>query len=90
MFRFILPLRADGESFLWRIVTGDETWIHHFEPQTKKKVEWHHQTSRKKFKATPLAGKIVATAFWDAVEMVFVDIIPRVQTVTSDTHIQTL
>jgi hypothetical protein len=27
--------KADGESFLSRIITGDETWIHHFEPETK-------------------------------------------------------
>ena len=32
-FRF-----ADGESFLSRIVNGDETWINHFERQTKKTV----------------------------------------------------
>jgi len=26
---------ADG-GFLGRIVTGDETWVHHHQPQTKK------------------------------------------------------
>jgi hypothetical protein len=55
----------------------------------KKKVEWHHETSRKKFKATSSAGKVVVTAFWDAEEVVLVDI-PRVQTSISDMHIQTL
>ena len=39
-FRF-----ADGESFLSRIVNGDETWINHFERQTKRQpVEWHNPT----------------------------------------------
>jgi hypothetical protein len=30
---------ADGEIFLSWIVTGDETWIHHFEPHTKR--QWN-------------------------------------------------
>ena len=25
-----------GDDFLARIVTGDETWLHHFSPETKK------------------------------------------------------
>ena len=90
MLRFTRPLRADDESFLLRIVTGDETWIHHFESQTKKRVEWHHQTSRKKFKATFSAEKVVVTAFWDAERVVLVDVIPRVETITSDMHNQTI
>jgi hypothetical protein len=32
---FLSRYEADGESFLSRIVTGDETCIHHFEPETK-------------------------------------------------------
>ena len=26
---------AEGETFLERIVTGDETWVHHYTPETK-------------------------------------------------------
>lgn len=26
----------DGERFLSRIVTGDETWVHHYEPESKR------------------------------------------------------
>jgi hypothetical protein len=25
----------EGHNFLNRIITGDETWIHHYEPETK-------------------------------------------------------
>jgi hypothetical protein len=34
--------KADGESFLSLIVTWDETWIHHFEPEIE--VMPHGQT----------------------------------------------
>jgi hypothetical protein len=27
---------AEGDHFLERIVMGDETWIHHYKPQTKR------------------------------------------------------
>lgn len=52
---------ADDESFLSRIVTGDETWIHYFEPRTKgQSVAWRHPVSpRKKFIAIPSAGKVM-------------------------------
>jgi hypothetical protein len=58
-FRF-----ADGESFLSRIVSGDETWINHFERQTKKKKsQWNgviqHFSWKKKFRATHSAGNVV-------------------------------
>ena len=28
--------RHEGDDFLLRIVTGDESWFHHFEPETKR------------------------------------------------------
>jgi hypothetical protein len=51
---------AEGEAFLSRIVTGDETWVHHFEPETKRQsMDWHHPQSprKKKFKTALSAGK---------------------------------
>ena len=41
---------AEGEAFLSRIVTGDETWAHHYQPEMKRQsIEWHHpQSPRKK------------------------------------------
>ena len=27
---------AEGDGFLGRIVTGDETWVHYHQPETKK------------------------------------------------------
>jgi len=37
---------VDGEAFLSQIVTGDETWAHHYEPETKwQSMEWHHPQS---------------------------------------------
>ncbi|UYV64537.1 hypothetical protein LAZ67_3001138 [Cordylochernes scorpioides] len=36
----------EGEGFLDRIVTGDESWIHHHIPDSKgSSAEWHHKGS---------------------------------------------
>jgi hypothetical protein len=48
-------------------------------------MEWHHANSpkKKKFKAAPSAGKIMATIFWDPEGLLLVDIMPRGTTINS-------
>jgi len=53
---------AEGECFLGRIVTGDETWVHYHQPEIKKaSKEWRHTSSPKpkKFRTQPSAGKVM-------------------------------
>jgi len=39
---------TEGDGFLGRIVTGDETWVHYHQPETKKaSKEWRHTSSPK-------------------------------------------
>jgi histone-lysine N-methyltransferase SETMAR len=78
-----------GDDFLARIVTGDETWLHHFEPETKRQsMEWHPANSpkEKKFKSVPSAGKIMAMVFFDSEGLLLVDIVPQGTTINSDTY----
>jgi len=45
-----------------RIVTGDETWVHHYEPASKCQSMWWKHTSSprtKKFTSVPYAGKVM-------------------------------
>ncbi|GFQ98570.1 histone-lysine N-methyltransferase SETMAR [Trichonephila clavata] len=54
----LVRYHEDGNDFLFQIVTGDETWVHHFTPESKAaSMEWKHPSSpvRKKFKTTPSA-----------------------------------
>jgi hypothetical protein len=64
---------ADGEDVLNRIVTGDESWVHCYQPKSKRaSMQWKHPTSpscsTKKFRvtSTPSAGKVMLTVFWDS------------------------
>jgi hypothetical protein len=58
----------EGDGFLGRIVTGNETWVHYHQPKTKRaSKEWRHTSSPKlkKFCTKPSAGKAMLTLFWD-------------------------
>jgi hypothetical protein len=86
-------LEAEGEIFLSQTVTADETWVHHFEPQTKRQyMEWHNPQApqKKKFKTFPSGGKVVITVFWDCEGVILVDAMPRGETINSDAHISML
>jgi len=56
---------AEGDGFfLGRIVTGEETWVHYYQPETKKASKvWRHTSSPKpkKFRTQPSAGKVMLT-----------------------------
>jgi hypothetical protein len=58
-------------QFLQRIVTADETWVHHYEPESKaQSMAWKRPTS-------PVAGKIVLTLFWDMEGVMWVLFTPK-------------
>jgi hypothetical protein len=79
---------AEGDSFLDRIITGDEMWYHHYEPESKwQSMEWQHvnSQSKKKFKVPPLAGKVMCTVFWDRKGVILLDFREPRQTINSAT-----
>ena len=63
--------QLDWNLFLKHIVTGDETWIHHYDPESKQQsMLWKHASSPspRKFKVQASAGKIMCTILSDAAE----------------------
>ena len=60
--------KEDKDLFLKRFITQDETWVHHFDPESKmQSKEWHRHGSPppRKFKRRPSAGKVMTSVFWD-------------------------
>jgi hypothetical protein len=42
----LLRYADEGEDMLNRIVTGDESWAHHHQPESKRvSVQWKHSNS---------------------------------------------
>lgn len=85
--------RLEGDEFLKKIVTGDETWVHFFEPESKRQsMEWRHTSSprKKKFKTVRSAGKVMATVFWDTEGVILVDFLEQGCTINSVQYVTTL
>ena len=79
----------EGDDMLSRIVTGDESWVHHYEPKTKRaSMQCKHSTSpaHKKFKVTPSARKVMLTVFWDCQGILLTEFQQRDHTVTSASY----
>lgn len=75
----------DEEDFLRHLVTGDETWIHHWDPESKQEsMQWKHRGSPPptKFKVQASAGKIMATIFWDREGILMIDYLPPKAAIT--------
>lgn len=91
---FLTQYDKDGDQFLDRIVTGDETWVSYKTPENKRQsMEWHHTNSPSKpKKEKPLlhTRKVMATVFWDRKGLIHVDFMPRGETINSDVYCETL
>ncbi|XP_011636536.2 uncharacterized protein LOC105426827 isoform X2 [Pogonomyrmex barbatus] len=77
-------IKRNPQDFRCRFVTVDETWIHHYTPETKLQFkQWiaSEEAAPKKGKAIPLTGKIMTTVFWDSQGIIF-DYMEKGKTIT--------
>ena len=80
-------MRHDLDLFLSRYVTVDETWIRHFDPESKQQsMQWLQpgEPPPKKFKIGPSRGKVMATVFWDAKGILLCDYLVDQKTITGE------
>jgi histone-lysine N-methyltransferase SETMAR len=79
----------EGEAMLERIVTGDETWVHHYQPESKQaSKQWKHKESPTptKFKVVVSARKVMATVFWDMKGVLLVEFQEHGETVNAASY----
>ena len=78
---------------LENVITGDETWVHHVTPETKRdSMTWKHAGSpvARKFKVQNSARKMMATVFWDSKGVLLVHFTPHGETVNAANYCETL
>ena len=83
----IFFVRLDPNDFLLRLVTMDETWLYHYDPEIKQQsTEWRHSGSPrpKKFRVQKFAGKVLASIFWDQDGILLIDYLPKGQTINAE------
>ena len=68
-------------------ITMDETWIHHYTQQSKQQSkQWTEAgcSAPKKTSSAPSAGKVMASVFWDAEGILFIDYLEKGKTITGN------
>lgn len=83
----------DRRDFFRRYVTMDETWIHYYNPESKQQsAQWVGPDERrpKRPKTHSSAGKVMASVFWDAQGILFIDYLENGRTINSEHYIQQL
>ena len=66
---------SDSENFFSRVVTGDETWLHHGDPENKQEsMQWKHKSSLLQRSSEPRHQlAIMATVFWNVDGVIMID-----------------
>ena len=85
--RFVQRFEREGEDFLSRIVTADETWISLYEPESKEQsTMWKTlgSLSPKKFKVSRSTKKQMFIMFFDIHGVILSHAVPQGQTVTAN------
>ena len=85
--RYLVLFRRNKPNFLRRYVTMDETWIHHYTPESKRSsAEWT-AVGEKRPKTQIWAGKVMVSVFWDAHGVLFIDYLEIGKTINSERYI---
>lgn len=80
-------------EFLRRFVTIDETWIHYYTPESNRQTaQWLQagESRPKRPKTQRSAGKVMASIFWDAHGIIFIDYLEKGKTITGEYYVTLL
>ena len=83
---FLTRYSEEGDNFLSRVVTADETWVPYATPESKQQSkEWRHTSSltKTKCKQTTSTRKNMCTVFWDRKGVLLVDFLPQGSTINA-------
>ncbi|UYV82387.1 hypothetical protein LAZ67_21001905 [Cordylochernes scorpioides] len=89
---FLEMHRRDKYQLFSCIVTGDESWVHHSTPETKRQSmvsKKPEESAPKKAKVTISEGKVMAIVFWDYKSILLVEYLPPNTTVNAARIIHT-
>lgn len=79
--------KKDKVDFVRRFITMDETWVYHHDPESKQEAkEWCEPgcSASKRVRVRKSAKKVMASVFWDAKGILFVDYLQTGKTINSE------
>ena len=78
--RCLQMFQRNKKDFLHKYVTMDETWIHQFPPESNRQsaeLTIAGESRPKRPKMQTSAGKVLASVFWDALGILFIDYLEK-------------
>ncbi|XP_020299181.1 putative uncharacterized protein FLJ37770, partial [Pseudomyrmex gracilis] len=88
-----LEMISNDENVLKKIITGDESWVYGYDPETKRQSsQWKHASSPRPKKARQSRSKVktMLTVFFDYEGVVHHEYAPRGQTITKEYYVEVL
>ena len=85
--RQFLDRSRSEPTFLDRIITTDETWVHYYEPEDNRmSMVWKNRDSPppKKAKVVKSMGKVMCAVFMDSSGVILVHMVPSGCTVNAE------
>jgi len=85
--------RRDPNDFLSRLLTMDETWLCHYDPETKQQSMYRRHSGsprppspqkKKKNPSAKIRWKVLASIFWDQDGILLIDYLPNGQTIYAE------
>ncbi|XP_049271908.1 histone-lysine N-methyltransferase SETMAR-like [Rhipicephalus sanguineus] len=83
----MLDFTSSDSNFMNTIITGDESWVYGYDPETKSQSsQWKHFTSPRPKKARQLRSnvKVMLSAFFDSRGVLHHEYAPQGQTITKE------
>ena len=83
----LVHFNKNKTDFVCQFITMDETWIHHYTAESKQQSkQWTEAgcSASKKTRSVPSAGKVMASVFWDAEGILFIDYLEKDKTITGE------
>src|SRR5215469_6723562 len=83
----MLDSTISDPDFLNTIITGDESWVYGYDPETKSQSsQWKHSSSPRPKKARQVRSnvKVMLTAFFDSRGVVHHEYAPQGQTINKE------
>jgi histone-lysine N-methyltransferase SETMAR len=91
--QFLQRFNKNKTDFVHQFITVDETWIHHYTPESKQQSkQWTEAgcSAPRKTRLIPSTGKVMALVFRDAEGILFIDYFEKGKTITGEYYFNLL
>jgi [histone H3]-lysine36 N-dimethyltransferase SETMAR len=84
--QFLAIFNQSKDEFFRRYIILDKIWLLHYTPESNRQSDEHNEPNPKRGKTHQSAGKVMASVFWDAHGVLFINYLEKGQTINEMFH----